>query len=459
MPAAHHERLSPQDGTFLPWETPASPMHISWLWRFAPGHAPDRAALHAWLAPRLDRLPRLRQRLAFVPIEHDAVWVDDERFDVDAHVRIVAVPAPGDGAALRALAAWILAQPLDRARPLWELTLVDGLDDGGFAALFKVHHCLADGVSTLDIMRTLLAADAPRARRWRPRPAPSAGALLGEQLRWRIDASARLGRDLAGALGRRSRPLGRRRAATARTMAAGITPAPGTPLNVRIGRQRRVDWVSIRMSLVDAIRARSGCTRNDVVLAAVAGAVRTFLARRGVDVDGLRGFRAVVPVSTRGADERGRLGNRASGWVVTLPIDEPDPPARLAAARAATAAAKETDEALGGETLNQLGGLAGAHLRALGVHVLSEWMRPYNLIVSNFGAVPAGLGLCGTPLVAAMPHVPLFQRQGLGVALASHGDHLSFGISGDRDVVPDLADFVADLRAAFDDLSNGGTHP
>ncbi len=428
MSAISRTPLSAQDRTFLPYETATSHMHITWTLVFDPparGTVARLATLRRQIASRLARLPRLRECLAFAPITGEPCWVEDERFDLACHVRAVRLAAPGDDAALKAMTAWLVERQLARERPLWEAWLVEGLAGRRVAVVFKIHHALADGVATVDVLTSLFAT--------------------GDTL----------ANDAAPVETHRSATLAERVTAAIDTMRSGISPAPTTALNRPIGPHRRIEWTSVDLDVIRAVRDVLGGTLNDVVLAIVAGAVRSFLGPAASN----RQFRVVVPVSTRAREERRRLGNRASAWIVPLPIDEADPRRRLAHVRAETTRFKESRQALGGELMNDLAGLFGSAMTTLGIRVLTEWIRPYNLIVTNIPGPAAALALGAAPVVEAYPQVPLFPNQGLGIALSSDRRRLFWGFSADPDVVPNLACFREAIRDALAELLQAARRP
>ncbi len=464
MASYRYERLPVRDGTFLAFEDPNSHMTIGATLVFEAGPLAmpdggiDYERLRAYIASRLHHIPRYRQRLAWVPVEGHPVWVDDDHFTIGYHVRHTALPKPGDERALKRLAARVMSQQLDRGKPLWEAWAVEGLEAGRFALIMKSHHCMTDGVAAVDLATVLLSAtrdgsiDEPP--RWTPRPAPSGRELLREEL-WRL-AAAPLG---TAALARR---LVAERADAARAVAEGVEPvwhvvraglkrAADTPLNRPIGPHRRIDWRVLDMARVKAVKSRLGGTVNDVVLATVAGALRRFFRRRRVPLDGLD-FRTVVPVSVRGAAERGRMNNRASAWILSLPIGERDPRRRYALVRETTDELKRTRQARGAEILGDAAELAGSlTFLHLGVRLM-QWLQPYNLIVTNVPGPPVPLYLLGARLLAGYPMVPLFENQGLGIALFSYEDSLSWGLNADWDLVPDLHHFANDVETSFEEL-------
>ncbi|HWP67471.1 MAG TPA: wax ester/triacylglycerol synthase family O-acyltransferase [Candidatus Limnocylindria bacterium] len=459
-----YERLSAQDRSFLLFEDRHTHMHLGGVAIFEAGPLakPDGGIaierIRAHVAACLHLAPRYRQRLAFVPLTGQPVWVDDAQFNIDYHVRHTALPRPGGDDELRAVVSRIVSQQLDRGKPLWELWVVEGLADDRFAVVVKCHHAMADGISAFEFFGALLRltpethVDAPRP--WTPQPAPEGWRLLRDELV----------RQVTEPLGAAAQLLAQVRSATelVRQAAAGVTsvldfvasglrpPAP-TPLNRRIGPHRRFDWHRLRLADVQAVRERFGGTINDVVLATIAGGMRRFLENRGRDPR--RGeFRVVVPVSVRREDERGRLSNRASGWLATLPVGEPNVRKRYAAVRRTTRWLKETRQERAAELLGWAAEFAmPGTLLSLALKLVT-FLAPYNLIVTNVPGPDVPLYLLGARMVGAFPLVPLFEQQGVGVAILSYHDSLCFGLNADWDLVPDLEELSEAVSDAFAEL-------
>jgi WS/DGAT/MGAT family acyltransferase len=466
----HYERLSGQDSTFLIFEGPNTHMHVAGVTLFesgplaTPQGGVDIERIRAYIASRLHYLPHYRQRIAFTPIGRHPVWIDDDRFNLSYHVRHTSLPRPGDERQLKQLSARIMSQQLDRGKPLWEAWVVEGLQGGRFAMLTKIHHCIIDGASGVDLLSVLMRptpeTDIEESPAWVPRPAPNWRDLLQEEIGWRVQAPLELVKivrerladpeqaraDLTDTLG-----------AMWDTLRAGLQNAPETPLNQRIGPHRRFDWLEIDLNEIKAIKNALGGTVNDVVLTVVSGAMRRFLERRRVNVDALD-FRAVVPVSVRSAAERGTFGNRVSAWITSLPIQERDPRARLAKVQAMTGDLKESKRALGAEALTQVAEWLGLSILTLGVR-LADRVRPYNLIVTNVPGPQFPFYLLGAKMLGAFPMVPLFHGQGLGVALFSYLGKTLWGFNADWDLVPDLEHFVKAVELSFRELQQAAHAP
>lgn len=463
-----YERLSALDNSFLVFEdaNANTPMHVASaaIFEAGPLSAGDGGInierITAHIASRLHRIPRYRERLARIPIEGHPVWIDDERFNLHYHVRHTCLPKPGDERQLKRMSARIMSQQLDRGKPLWETWIVEGLEGGRMAMLSKVHHCMVDGVSGVDLLTVLLSPTPTTAIhdpvRWIPRPAPSAAALLRDEIGARINAPlsfvSRLLRQPAAVMTEARDDL----EAVAESLGASLRLASDTPLNAPIGPHRRFDWMPMDIAAVREVRQRLGGTMNDVVLATVSGAVRRFLERRSVDVSQLE-FRVFVPVSMRGADDRGKLGNRVAGWFVDLPIAERDPRKVLASVRDTTMRLKGSRQSRGAEIFTEMSEWTGTSVLSLGMRLASR-AHPFNLVVTNVPGPPQPLYLLGARMLEAYPMVPLAQNMGLGIALFSYAGRLFWGFNADWDVVPDLHDFVSAVGTSFAELRNAGSH-
>jgi WS/DGAT/MGAT family acyltransferase len=447
------ERLSALDASFLAIETPESHMHVAATLLFEAG--PLRTAdggldverIRAHVASRLHLLPRYRQRLAWTPWYRHPVWVDDPRFNLFYHVRHTSLPRPGDLRRLKRLCGRILSQKLDPTKPLWEIWVVEGVEGDRFAMVAKVHHCMVDGVAGVDLL-TLVLRPTPDAALeavvpWTPRPAPGPLRLLAGETAHRAALPLRL---LGVATAAARHPLDavervlRQASATVSLFARGFTPTSVTPLNTPIGPHRRFDWLRMDLEAVKRVKTRLGGTVNDVVLALVVGALRRFLARRGVDPGGVD-LRAMVPVSVRVAAERGGVGNRVANFLADLPMRERDPAARLARIAATTERLKRSGEAAAEEVFEQLGDWTTTALVSELMR-LSTRLRAYNVVVTNVPGPPVPLWLLGARLEEAYPMAPLFDNQAVVFALFSYAGGLFWGISAEWDEVPDLHELV-----------------
>ena len=460
------ERLSARDRLFLDLEGPDAPQHVGALCLFeAPplqtaDGAIDIERIRAHVAARLHLLPRTRQRLVFAPVEHHPMFVDDAHFELDFHVRHAALPKPGSERQLKRMIGRLLAAPLDRERPLWELHVIEGVAKRRVAVLGKIHHCMTDGVAGLAWLAALLAEapreeiDAPHA--WRPRPAPARDELLRSEVGRRAEqwlgALQRLPKLLENreSLGEWAAKLSSRAAALGETLAAALEPAPETMFNGALGSERRFDWRSISLERVQAVRRSLGGTLNDVALASVAGGLRRMLEQRGGD-GRERTLRAGVPVSLRTQEQLEAGGNEIAMMVVDLPVGVPDALERLACVREASAAAKASHQVQGATLLALAAEWTTSALLGPAARALLAG-RPYNLVVTNIPGPRRPLYLLGARLLELAPAVNLVDGQGLGVALASYAGELCFGFIADWQLVPDLGALADGLLESFEEL-------
>jgi WS/DGAT/MGAT family acyltransferase len=465
MAEAGWQRLSAQDTSFLLFEHRATPMHVAAVALFDAGPLRtadggiDVARLAKHVEGRLHDLPRYRQRLASHPVTGERLWVDAAGFDLSYHLRHVALPRPGSVAALQELTGRLLSQHLDRSRPLWEMWIVEGVEGDRFALISKVHHCMVDGVAGSNLLTLLFSTSPdegiPPAPAWHPRPPPGALGLVAEELTQRMQGGAEWLRWF-GALAARPGPALASAVRTGTAVAQALDAAlrlPGpTSLNRAIGPHRRVEWRSLELGAVKQVKNALGGTVNDVVLATVAGALHRFLGTRTawpVRVD----HRVVIPVNMRPADDAAPAANHVSALFLSLPVAEPDPLRRYERIRGETQRLKRSRAAEGIDSLARLADrLAAPWITRFGVRLASR-LRPYNLIVTNVPGPRLPLYVLGAPLVELYPHLPLFEHQGLGVAVLSYGGQLGFGLIADREVVPDLERLGDAILGAFAELS------
>src|SRR5262245_6676789 len=459
MPRYGYDRLTAQDNSFLLWETPYVHMHVASTMVFETGPfrtnegGVDIERYKRATEAILHRVPRYRQKLHWIPGFQHAVWVDDPRFNLDFHVRHTALPKPGSPAQLKRLSARIMSQPLDRRRPLWENWVVEGLEGGErFALITKIHHCMIDGASGMDLSQILMSPS-PEPSEFEPpppfvpKPAPSRTELLRAEVGRMLTTPLRVARDFRrfSQESEDVREEVRTRLRAVVKMAGMGMSADATPLNGRVGPHRRFDWLRVPLAEMKAMRHALGCTINDVVLTIVTGAVREYLLLRGIDPASLT-FRVSAPVSVRSAAERGKLGNHVSSWVIPLPISEPDPRAQLDALHAETARLKEERTALGVETIMTLADFTPSTLLTLGARAASG---PINTIVTNVPGPQFPLYLQGARMLEIYPQVPLLEGLGVGIALASYDGFVHWGFNSDPDLVPDADVFVEQIRASY----------
>jgi diacylglycerol O-acyltransferase len=452
------KRLSPLDATFLDVERSGAHMHVGGVLRFE-GPAPAYGAVLNAVASRLDLIPRYRQRLRMVPFGlAQPVWTDDARFDIRYHVRHAALPAPGDEAQLKSFAAWVFSRPLARDRPLWEMWLVDGEADGGFSLVSKMHHCLVDGLASINVATVLLDTErnaqhpAPRTR-WRAAAPPSTSQVVRAALEHRVSAPLALARDALtllrdrGASARDARRVG---AGLGRFTAAGLRPSPASPYNVPCSADRRITWMRADLAEAKEIKTALGATVNDVVLASVAGALRRHLQRRLGEVPQIE-LKAMVPVNVRSAQEEGDMGNRISTFYVALPVAVADPVERLRMVSARMRELKQSGQVAGAQLLVDVLSAASPRLMTPLARILAG-PRIFNLTVTNIPGPQVPLHLLGRRLLEMVPVVPMSERHALGIAILSYDGRLCFGLLGDYTAMPDLEELAGDLGAAWDEL-------
>lgn len=456
------ERLSAQDLTFLEMDSEVTPMHVGAVailetgpLRSESGGVDIEAYRHA-VASVLHRIPRYRQKLAWVPLDRWPVWVDDRHFDLGYHVRHLSAPRPGTLAQLKELAGRILARPLDRSRPLWEIWVIEGIEGGDqFALINKVHHCMIDGAAGAELSQILFSPSAKvedsEVVPYLPRPEPTGSDLLRDAIKTRASLpwnALRRARSLIEDGGLRLDEVSRRGSALAELAGWSLQPSSDTPINGELSPHRRFDWITMPLDDVREIRRQLGCTVNDIVLGTVAGALRRYLFRRRVDPAKLD-FRVSAPVNVRPDGEAKSHGNHVSSWILRLPLGEDDPLGRLDAIQRSTEALKFSQSALGFQTLIAAAEWLPADLIGAGMGLAQG---PVNMVVTNVPGPQFPLFSVGARLLGMYPAVPLLPSGGLGVALFSYEGKLCWGFHGDRDLVPDLDSFVDDTAAAFEEL-------
>jgi diacylglycerol O-acyltransferase len=396
-------------------------------------------------------VPRYRQRVAEVPGHlANPVWVDDPDFDIAYHVRRNGLPRPGTEEQLLDLVSRLTSRPLDRTRPLWEMYLVDGLPDGRVAVVTKTHPALVDGLSAIDIGQVLLDvepdAPAPEAGEWRPQRPPN-----GVRLVWQaLDEYARQPSAILEAA--RGAVTDVRSTAARITGVAGgllrtarktLLPAPNSPLNVPVGRQRRVAVARVELDDLKKIRKGQTGTVNDVLLSVVTGALREWLLSRGQPVVAGTSVRALVPVSMQDDDQS--AGNRVSSYLIDLPVGEPNPRVRLTRLSFAMRGIAQHGQSVAADSLIALTGFAPPTLHALGARAARGLSRRlFNLVVTNVPGPQFPLYAAGSRMLEVFPVVPLARGQGLSIGMTSYNGRVYVGLNAERDSVGDV-DVLADL--------------
>ncbi|OBI71382.1 wax ester/triacylglycerol synthase family O-acyltransferase [Mycobacterium sp. E740] len=482
-------QLTSLDAQFLAMENDRVQGHVSVLGIYdshtAAGRPLDASLVRDVISERLHLLPTFRWRLAKVPFALDyPYWVDDGTFDIEYHVRELALPSPGDTRQLAEQVARIIGRQLDRARPLWEVYVIHGLDDGlkdgAVAVLTKMHHAAVDGVSGAEVMSILL--DDTTGREREPAPAvvaesfPSEVEMLGRGLVGLMRQPLRVLRagptalphlddvptirHLPGvkAIARSGRLV--KRAVGADTNGASLrvrdVTAPRTRFQARVSPHRRVAFASLPLAEVKAIKNTLGCTVNDVVLAICTAGLRSWLGERAELPD--RPLASFIPMSVRTPEQKGTFGNRVSVMITELPTDEADPVERLRRINDAMSDAKERHRALPASLLQDANHFippalfaqaARATSRLAGVRGLNQ---PANVMISNVPGPSTPLYLGGARQRAQFPVSGVLDGIGINITVMSYQDSLEFGIVVDRELVDDPWQILDALRAGLDEL-------
>jgi WS/DGAT/MGAT family acyltransferase len=424
-------------------------MHIASIGIFE-GQEPSFPDIVAMIESKLPLVPRYRRVVRHVPLELGRpVWVDDPHFNIDYHLRHTALPAPGGEAELRKLVGRVMSQQLDRSRPLWEIWVVQGLEDGHWALLAKTHHAMVDGVSGSDLLALIMDVSPepviPLPVEWSPKPAPSAVRLASEASIGLLTSPYEQVQAFRSAAAVPLQALIQLREVVQglSTLLGLVRRTPPSSLNGPVGPHRRYAWASTSVSDIKAVRRKLGGTFNDVVLAAITNGFRELLLSRGESVD--RVVRSLVPVSVRPRDDTGRavgdgtLENKVSAMFAELPVSVSDAAERLHAVSLQMDGLKESKQALAGEALTSMSGFAPPMLLALGMRLSSHLaQRNVNTVTTNVPGPQVPLYVCGRRMLKAYPYVPLAGQVRIGVAIFSYNGEVNFGVTGDYDTTADI---------------------
>lgn len=459
MEAPALEPVGPLDAALLAMETPEVLLHVATLVvleRPSDPGATGPGGIVDLVAARLHLVPRYRQRVVEGPVAGAAFWVDDPDLDLAYHVRRSALPSPGTTEQLTEHCARILSRPLERSRPLWELSVIEGLEHGRVALLAKSHHAMIDGLDGVDLITVMLDGDtaAPPASTWTPRQLPSAAELAAAT----VERLASRPSDLvAGVRRAATAPVRSLRRGAALTASAArvarsrlVSPAPASLINRGPGRHRRLAVQRLDLADVKAVKDAFATTVNDVVLAIVSDAVGRYLRRHGARTDGLW-LRVLVPVSRSEDAAQHRLRSSVVGVIVELPMAEMDPVERLAACRTAMADVRERHGAVGAGFLLGLDEFAPPTLHALAARAAVD-ARVFNLAVVNVPGPQEPTYLAGLRVIGAFPFTSLPPGQALGIGITSIDGALDVGITADYDAVPDVATVTDGLVTALAEL-------
>jgi diacylglycerol O-acyltransferase / wax synthase len=448
------EPLSPSDLSAIQAEHGPVHMHVGGVLVFE-GRL-ERETVVARIRERLHLIPRYAMRLDPAPLGLAyPAWVEDEAFDAERHVRRAALPAPGGDAELAELVGHQMSERLDRSRPLWQLTVVEGLAGGRSALVAKMHHALVDGIAAVDVSTVVLdptqgGLDLPPPLEPAERE-PRRIEQLARLASARLDLPRRLARETVS----RAIALEPRAAAHQMRAAAGVLrelarlrpAAPESRLNVQIGRERLFALARARLDEVKAVRRAAGATVNDVLLAAVALMLEELLGDEAPET-----AVALVPVSVRGEDKRGEVGNRISTVFVDVPL-RGEPLDRVRAISAEMRAVKASSQVRAGALIVGATGLAPPIVSSLAVRAMSG-PRLFNLVVSNVPGPQQTFYLDGLPLREVFPAVPLNPaNQALSVGMVSYDGGVGFGLLADRDALPEVAEAAAGIERAVSTLT------
>lgn len=456
-------RLTGLDAAFLSLETPNCHVHVGATFVFDPselegGYSFDR--VKEMIRNRLHKLAPFRWRLVEVPFGlHHPIWIEDPDFDLDHHVRRATVREPGGKAELATFAAEMMSHQLDRRRPLWEIHIVEGLENGHVAMVSKTHHAAIDGASGVELSANLLdlgpeppVFDEPH---WEPDRVPTDEEMLNYAINSLARQPAKLGvaiKETTEAMARiRSRRL------SDRTEAPQVPfSAPRTSLNVPISAARSIAFTEVRLDDIKTIRAALGGTVNDVVLAICAGALRRYL----VEGDELppEPLVAMVPISVRSSDQKEAMGNRVTNMFVELATHHADAAERLTTIQESTKKSKQVASAIGGDTLSNWVEFAPPVLAANAARLyssmkLAQRHKPlFNLTISNVPGPNVALYSTGARMISWYPMGPIFDGAGLNITVMSYLGVMHFGLVACRETVRDVWQLADYVTAASDEL-------
>ena len=461
------ERLSAEEMALWAAESASAPRHNATMQVFAATPGFDYGRLLDLVADRIAFVPRYRQRLRPVPARvANPVWVDDEDFDLAFHVRRSALPRPGSMAQLRELVARIMSRRLDRSRPLWEMYLVEGLADGRLAVLTKSHQVLVDGVSTVDLGQLLLDAGAvPMVTEpdgWLPDEEPRPPALFAEAVTENLldpRAAAAIAWENAGTVLRLGASIGQKAVEVANLLGERRS-APESPFDVELSEQRRFVTVRTELAAYRKVRSALGGTVNDVVLATVTGALRTWLMTRAEPMPGSRQVRALVPLSVIGDDdlEPTSVGGAVTGHPLGLPVGESSPVVRLHQVSYALKAHKDTGRAVAADRLADVAGFAPTTFHALASRVAARHSRrSFNVVVTNVPGPQFPLYAAGARMLENYPVQPLLPGHALAIGVTSYDGGVYFGMNADFDALADVDVLGQCVQEALEELVEAAT--
>jgi WS/DGAT/MGAT family acyltransferase len=472
------QQLSAQDASFVYLETPHTPMHIGSVGIYDPSTAPGGFVrfkdILRFIASRLQGARSFRQRLVRVPFDVDhPYWIEDPEFDLEFHVRHIALPKPGDWRQLCIQVARLHARPLDLSKPLWEFTVVEGLDNipglppGCFALVSKVHHAAIDGMSGVEMSAAVhdldpLMAEPDKPDTWRPENMPRVADLLTRSyfnnLLQPMRIAETIGRSLPG-MAKLAVQAGKGDVSLKNTRAA-----PKTRFNGKVGAHRVWDAVPFKLAEVRAVKdVVPNATVNDVILTVVGGALRSYLLDKGeLPKETLT---AMAPISVRQEGEKAALGNLVSAMVVGLGTQIADPLERLRFVHGEAVNSKAMTNAVGARTLADYSKLIPSGLAGLGARLYTRvgaanmHAPAFNCVVTNIPGPRVPLYFCGAKMLAMYGTAPVFDSMGLINPVYSYGDTIAVSFTADRDMLPDPDNYAQALRESFEALKAAATQP
>lgn len=461
------------DASFWFMESAATPMHVGNIGIFeGPVGGFELPKLQALIAERIAFVPRYRQRIREVPLQLGRpIWVDDDDFDLRHQVRGLTLAKPGSRQQLDELVGRLMSRPLDRSRPLWEMSLISGLAGGCFAIVTKTHQVMIDGLMGIDISQVILDDDAavatPRSvGSWQPAPEPSGFELMTSAISESLAhpgiafdvalTAAKSAATIASNLGRKSFSFG-----TAAISFARVAAEPAmnvTALNPPIGADRRLATGDLDLAAFKQVRRGLGGSVNDIVLAVIAGALRTWLMGRGVPISARSQLRVVVPISTESKANAANSIGPVSAFLVDLPLGEPDPIVCLRQISYQLAQYQDVSQLLGAEAMINMASYGPPTLHALGVRLASNLSsRLYNVAVVNVPGPQRPMYVADARLIGSYPLMPLPQNQALSISLMSYDGNLCFGINADRVAVAEVESLMGCLRESLAELEQAAT--
>ena len=459
------EAITGLDATFLYGESDKSPMHVGSV-AVIEGSVKFET-FRSLIASRIHQFPKLRQRLMYVPFSIDyPYWVDDPNFNLDLHISHVALPQPGGWKELRAMASRIFSQPLDKSRPLWSFTFVEGLDSipqvpkGSVAAISKMHHVAIDGMAGAGMMSLVFDAtpekkDIPAPAPFVPKRLPNEVELIVESTKSFIKKPFKLPNILAQSAAATLKAGFITRAQRIDLPTAPFT-APSTPLNGIISPQRKWNTAILSLPRVIALKRIMGTTVNDIMLGICAGALRRYLLEKNKLPR--KPLVAMVPISTRTKEEEQASGNKVSSMLVQLATDIEDPIKRLERIHENTSRGKTYHGALGAKALSNLAevvpfGISNQAARLYSRYNLAKVHNPvFNVVITNVPGPQIPIYMHGHKLLSVMGMAPIIDGMGLIITIFSYNGLITVSPTSDANSMPDIDLFSRYLRESANEL-------